>query len=295
MSLKLDAIQGNSQRLDGGAMFGNAPKAMWEKLSPPDASNRILLRCRSLLVREAGRCVLFETGIGSFFEPRLRERYGVAEPGHLLLEGLAQLGVADSDIDCVVLSHLHFDHAGGLLSPWEDGKEPSLLFPKARYVVSEPHWHRARAPHPRDRASFVPALCSLLEASGRLDLVSPAQAQEAARRVAPWLSFRFSEGHTVGLMLSSINCAGKHLIYASDLVPGAPWVSASLSMGYDRYAELVLDEKKALLDECSTQGHALFFTHDADFDCGVVSRDDATGKYRCSGLSLPDWLRGVAP
>ena len=142
--MKLWSLLGNSQKLDGGAMFGNAPRAMWSKWSPPDAENRIELACRALLASPlAGRTVLFEAGIGAFFEPKLRERYGVVEDRHVLLDSLAKAGFAPEDIDVVVLSHLHFDHAGGLLAPWQAGESPRLLFPNATYVVSAACWDRA--------------------------------------------------------------------------------------------------------------------------------------------------------
>ena len=144
--MKLWSILGNSQKLDGGAMFGNAPRAMWERWSPPDEANRIELSCRALLASPlAGKTVLFETGIGAFFEPKLRERYGVQEDRHVLLESLADAGFGHEDIDVVVLSHLHFDHAGGLLAPWEEGAPPRLLFPNATFVVSAACWRPAAA------------------------------------------------------------------------------------------------------------------------------------------------------
>jgi len=165
--MKLWSILGNSQRLDGGAMFGNVPRAMWSKWIAPDDQHRIPLACRALLAQGVnGKIVLFETGIGAFFDPKLRERYGVVEDRHVLLESLAKAGFGHEDIDAVVLSHLHFDHAGGLLSAWRENEPPSLLFPNARYFVGEDAWQRATHPHPRDRASFIPELAGLLEASG---------------------------------------------------------------------------------------------------------------------------------
>src|SRR3989338_1116502 len=135
MRITVTAVEGNRQRLDGGAMFGNAPKALWQRWLVPDADNRIELACRCLLIETHGYKILCETGIGAFFPPKLAERYGIQTPTrHLLLENLEQLGVAEMDIDMVILSHLHFDHAGGLLSP--HGEVPvRLLFPKATYVV----------------------------------------------------------------------------------------------------------------------------------------------------------------
>jgi glyoxylase-like metal-dependent hydrolase (beta-lactamase superfamily II) len=170
--MKLWSIRGNSQRLDGGAMFGNAPRALWEKWAAPDELNRIELACRALLASPLeGKTVLFETGIGAFFDPRMRERYGVQESQHVLIDSLREAGFEHEDIDVVVLSHLHFDHAGGLLAAWSEGREPELLFPNATYVVGAQHWQRAVQPHPRDRASFIPELPGLLQASGRLEVV----------------------------------------------------------------------------------------------------------------------------
>src|SRR5262245_49602236 len=129
----ITAIAGNTQRLDGGAMFGNAPKAVWEKWIPPDERNRIPLACRAMLVEEndgaSTRRILFETGIGAFFSPKMRDRFGVVEPEHVLLKSLEAAGAPHDTIDVVVLSHLHFDHAGGLLSAFVEGEAPKLLFP----------------------------------------------------------------------------------------------------------------------------------------------------------------------
>ena len=131
-----------------------------------------LVEDKPAIVREdGGRTVLLEAGIGSFFPPKLRDRFGVQESEHVLLGSLAALGVAPGDVDVIVLSHLHFDHAGGLLLPWTEGRAPGLAFPRARYVVGARAWARAKAPHARDRASFIPELPGLLEGTGRLEVV----------------------------------------------------------------------------------------------------------------------------
>src|SRR5512138_2775512 len=137
-------------------MFGNAPKAMWERWIPPDERNRIPLACRCLVMRDNGRIILFETGIGAFFEPALRERYGVVEDRHVLLESLAAAGIRPDHVDVVVFSHLHFDHAGGALAKWDAGQPARHVFPRATFVVGAEAWQRAVSPHARDRASFIP-------------------------------------------------------------------------------------------------------------------------------------------
>ena len=258
-------------------MFGNAPKAMWQKWIAADTENRIPLACRCLLaVGLDGRNVLFETGIGAFFEPKLRERYGVVEDRHVLLESLAAVGLTDADIDVVVLSHLHFDHVGGLLAAWEAGAPLRLLFPKARYVVGAVHWGRATHPHPRDRASFVPGVAELLEASGRLEKVDG----EYSRTLGKAVRFHYSQGHTPGLMLSEI--VGPHgkdgVVYCADLIPGTPWVHLPVTMGYDRAPEMLIDEKRGFLDDKLVRGVRLFFTHDHATALASPQRD-ARGRY----------------
>ena len=167
--MKLWSLLGNSQKLDGGAMFGNAPRAMWAQWLPPDEGNRVPLACRALLASPLnGKTVLFETGIGAFFEPKMRERYGVVEPQHVLLESLAKAGFSHEDIDVVVLSHLHFDHAGGLLAPWSEGQPARLLFPKARFITVSTSATR-RAPVSTASASLpVLPLCVWKTISRRL-------------------------------------------------------------------------------------------------------------------------------
>ena len=281
--MKLWSLIGNSQKLDGGAMFGNAPRAMWANWSPPDEHNRIELACRALLAAPlAGKTVLFEAGIGAFFEPKLRERYGVVEDRHVLLDSLAKAGFAPEDIDVVVLSHLHFDHAGGLLTAHAEGESPRLVFPNASYLVGADHWRRALAPHPRDRASFIPELPGLLEATGRLELVDGAHSDTLGDAVR----FHYSDGHTPGLMLSEIvgpervdGEAHGGVVFCADLIPGRPWVHVPITMGYDRNAELLIDEKNAFLADKLERNVHLFFTHDPGCALAQVSRDER-GRYR---------------
>jgi glyoxylase-like metal-dependent hydrolase (beta-lactamase superfamily II) len=267
----MTSLLGNSQKLDGGAMFGNAPKALWTRWVPCDEQNRIPLSCRCLLVEEPGRKILFEAGIGTFFEPKMKDRYGVVESEHVLLNSLEARGLTHEDIDVVVLSHLHFDHSGGLLSAWSENGSPKLLFPNAQFVVGEEAWHRALNPHPRDKASFVPGLNKQLKSCGRLEVVPSGTHSKV---LGDGYRFHESHGHTPGLLLTEIEMPAGPVVFAGDLVPGTPWVHLPITMGYDRYPELLIDEKRVLLEDLHKRGGRLFYTHDSETALSELSVDE---------------------
>lgn len=272
---KIMSIEGNTQRLDGGAMFGNVPKTLWSKWIQPDDQNRIKLSCRALLIQDDNKNILLETGIGAFFAPALRERYGVEEQDHVLLDSLKKVGLTHEDIDIVILSHLHFDHAGGLLTAWQQDQEPRLLFPKAKFLVSKTGWERACHPHVRDRASFIPELNNLLENSNRLILIE----KETNNLLPDYYQFIFTNGHTPGLMHTVIHLPNDApIIFASDLIPGTSWVHLAVSMGYDRAPELLINEKKTILDMAIQKNARLFYTHDPKIAMSAISKDEK-GKF----------------
>jgi len=279
------SVEGNRQRLDGGAMFGNVPRPLWELWIEPDERHRIPLACRAFLIEDQlqGHRILLEAGIGVFFDPALRDRYGVAEPGHQLLASLERIGVAPESIDTVVLSHLHFDHTGGLLTPWRADRPHEPVFPEARLLVSQQAWERAHAPHLRDRASFAPEVLALLEqarSAGRLSLV--AEQGEAAALLGDGFCFHLSHGHTPGLLLTELATERGSVVFCGDLIPGRPWIHLPVTMGYDRYPELLIDEKQRLLERCLERDTVLLLTHDAGCAACRVERD-RRGRFTATG------------
>ncbi len=181
-------------------MFGNAPRAVWDKWFPPDEQNRIDLACRAMLIEIDDKKILCETGIGAFMDPKLADRYGVQTPHrHVLLESLGALGFSPDDVDYVILSHLHFDHAGGLLPRYEQAQagDNDLIFKKAQFITSKEAFARAEQPHMRDKASFIPGLSEKLKQSGRLILNDRPTIDGF---FTEHISFFFSDGHTPGQM-----------------------------------------------------------------------------------------------
>lgn len=272
------SIEGNRQLLDGGAMFGNAPRPVWEKWINPDELGRIPLACRCLLIEFNGLKILCETGIGAFFDPKMAERFGVQTPTkHLLRENLRKAGHTLESIDYVILSHLHFDHAGGLLPTHDEiaKGDDGLIFPRAKFIVGQEAWDRALHPHFRDRASFIPGLTDKLLKSGRL-LVVPRDPLPPP--LEDHLEFLETNGHTPGHLHTLFKSDQGRIFFCGDLIPGRPWVHLPITMGYDRFPELLIDEKAKVYGRAENERWLMFFTHDPMIAASYVKKSES-GKY----------------
>jgi glyoxylase-like metal-dependent hydrolase (beta-lactamase superfamily II) len=270
--MRVSSLSGNFIRLDAGTLFGHVPKALYHRWIAVDSEGRARLANRSLLVEDGTGRILLEAGVGTFFSPSLRRRYGVESSHHGLLRALANRDLSDEDIDWVILSHLHFDHAGGLLAPHDPDQAPRLLFPRARFLVTRDAWERSRRPHRRDQASFVNELPDLLEQSRRLVIVDDLATAE--RMLGERFRFRLSEGHTPGMLHTTVIGERASLFFGADLVPGCAWVHLPVTMGYDRHAELVVDEKARLYRDTDFSRTVLFYPHDPDVPASRIERNE---------------------
>jgi glyoxylase-like metal-dependent hydrolase (beta-lactamase superfamily II) len=271
---KIFSIEGNTQKLDGGAMFGNCPKALWERWLKPDEKGRVGLACRSMLiVDEDDRVILCEAGIGAFFEPKMADRFGVENSDrHILRESLAKVGFSPDDVDVVVLSHLHFDHAGGILPSYDEIQKEGmhLLFKNASYVLGEEALARAKSPHMRDKASFIPGLTKLLENTKNLEIITG----QTSKVLGEKFEFITTSGHTPGQIHVLYKGSDEPIFFCGDLIPGTPWVHLPITMGYDRFPEKLIDEKSEILNRAVEENWSLFYTHDVHFACSKISMDE---------------------
>jgi glyoxylase-like metal-dependent hydrolase (beta-lactamase superfamily II) len=240
--------------LDGGAMFGSVPKALWSRTNPPDEKNRIRLAMRCLLLEGEGRRILVDDGLGDKFAPRFGEIYRVELEPHTLERSLGLLGLTVEDVTDVVLTHLHFDHAGGSTRRTGDRLVPRL--PRARYYVQRRNWENAAAPNPRERASYLPENFEPLREAGVLTLLDGPQ--------QPWPGIELftADGHTRGQQLVRVSGDGATLYFVADLIPTASHVRIPFVMGYDVAAIETMAEKRALLERASRENAWICIEHD---------------------------------
>ena len=251
--LELISVCDGFFRLDGGAMFGVVPKPLWEKKAAPDSRNRILLAMRPLVVRGV-RTMLIDAGLGDKDDQKFHEIYGVDRARNLDLT-LAEAGLAPEDIDIVLATHLHFDHAGGFTTRGADGRVRPK-FPRAQYVVRRGEWDAALHANERNRASYLADNYMPLADAGVLQLVDDDQT------IMPGVKVRRTGGHTMHHQMAIIESGGKTAAFVADLVPttahfGEPWI-----MGYDLYPMDTLASKKAFYQDAVEKDTLVFFEHD---------------------------------
>jgi glyoxylase-like metal-dependent hydrolase (beta-lactamase superfamily II) len=248
-------ICGGNFYLDGGSMFGVVPKPLWEKKSAPDSRNRIRLAANSLLVRVSGKNVLIETGNGAKWTPKLRDIYGVSE-GDPLVESLAENGVVPNQIDVVVNTHLHFDHAGG--NTKLAGERAVPAFPNARYVVQANELAHAASPSERDRASYFPENFTPIQEAGQWDLV------DGDAEILPGISVVRIPGHNADIQAVRISGDGRTVFFVADLIPTRHHIPLPWIMAFDLYPLQTLETKRRWMQTMVEGQWIVVFGHDPE-------------------------------
>lgn len=271
---RLRAVPTGVFGLDGGAMFGTVPKVLWEKSNPADAQNRIAMEARALLLDGGpGQRILIDCGIGADFNakygeklgPKFAEIYNVGD-GAGVETSLRGLGLRLEDINHVVLTHLHFDHAGGATREVAGKLVPT--FPNARYHVQRKNLETASAPNLRERASYYPCNFQPLLDAGVLNLVDG-----DVTGLLPGISVQVSNGHTTGHQMVKVSDKNTTLVYCGDVIPTASHVRLAWVMGYDLEPLTLIEEKRTILTPAAAEGWYLYFEHDPYMDAALIAEN----------------------
>jgi glyoxylase-like metal-dependent hydrolase (beta-lactamase superfamily II) len=261
--LDVSVISDGEFRLDGGAMYGMVPKTRWETITPADARNRVRIGLHCLLVQGPDFTALLETGIGRDWGAAWDERYGILHPPSVE-ESLRAVGVAPEEITHAVVTHLHFDHAGGL---------PHL--PRARLVVQKGEWDALRAPPSYHKGSYAP---------GRSTGAGDPLLLDGDTEVLPGVRVVRTGGHTAHHQVVILESRGERLCFFGDLLPTVHHLPPLWTMAYDLVPMDVIDRKKELLAAAADEGWWIHFYHDHDPRPARVRRD---GKHFVADRAVP--------
>ncbi len=290
-SFELLSVNDGFFALDGGAMFGVVPKNLWEKKAPADDRNRITLAMRPLIVR-GPRTMIIDAGIGDKESARFSDIYAFDRARHLD-HTLAEAGLSVEDIDIVLATHLHFDHAGGFTRRDASGRVLPR-FPRAQYIVRRGEWEDANHPHARNRASYLPDNYVPLAEAGVLQLV------DDDRSIMPGVRVERTGGHTMHHQMVVIESGGKTAVFVADLIPTTAHVPDAWIMGYDLYPMDTLARKHAFVQDAMTKGTLVFFEHDPAVVAGYIKSRDGSPVVVPAAPDVvsdcPDWdHRGQRP
>lgn len=267
-SIRVHGIEAGVQQLDGGAMFGVVPKPLWERRIPADPRNRIPLALRCLLVEAPNALVLVDTGVGNKYDEKFGDIYGISNAGDptRLEDGIRHAGFQPEDVDIVLNTHLHFDHAGGNTVLDEDGGiRPA--FPGARHVVQKAELDFAHIQNERIRASYILDNVDPVTEAGLWDVVEGEVEVTQGVRVVP------TPGHTPHHHSVLVESDGETACYLADVCPTSAHIPLPWIMGYDLEPLVTLESKRGLWSRARDEDWLLIFEHDPRVPWGRLDRD----------------------
>ena len=268
--MNLYSIQTGNFKLDGGAMFGVVPKAIWEKTNPPDDLNRIPMSARSLLIEDGNKLILIDTGLGEKQSDSFFKHYSLWGDDKIDLS-LKKNGFHSDDITDVFLTHLHFDHCGGAIKKTPDNKlVPS--FKNAKYWVHKGQWDWAKNPNIREKASFLNENISPIESSGQLCFIT--KNSSLINNSEFGFDILVFDGHTEKQMLPIINYKGKTIVFAGDLIPTVGHIPIPYIMSYDTRPLLTLKEKASFMKKAELNNWILFMEHDPNHELVFLKKTE---------------------
>jgi glyoxylase-like metal-dependent hydrolase (beta-lactamase superfamily II) len=252
-AFEIEIISDGTFALDGGALFSVVPRVVWERYFKPDEQNRIRIGLNALLVRTGRENVLVDTGIGYKWDARSLDRYSIRHETDIVKE-LLRLGLLPEDIDIVINTHLHFDHAG--TNTIERDGQIVPTFPRARYIVQRGEFEHALLPHERDRASYNPQDFKPVSDAGQLELV------DGDREIIEGIRVIKVAGHNRDLQCVRVDSGGETAFVFADLLPTTAHVPPAWVMSYDLYPVETLEQKKRLIPQAISEEWVCVFEHD---------------------------------
>ena len=268
-SIELNIAWDGYFRLDGGAMFGVVPKPLWSKIEPADERNRILLSLNPLVIRSKAGIFLVDAGIGSGWDEKRRDIFGIEQP-QTLHSSLEALGISKNDVTGVICTHLHFDHIGGAVEKAEDGAiRPA--FPNAKYYIQRGEWECAVKPNERTRASYISEHFISLKKAAVIHFL------DGSGEIAPGIAVEVTGGHTLHHQIIFVRSDGRTACYFGDLIPTSSHLHLPYIMGYDTHPVDTLAAKKRLIEQAITEHWLVIFSHSPIIKAGyLIQKEKST-------------------
>ncbi len=239
-------------RLDGGLMFGVVPKSIWNKLLPADENNLVPMAANLFVLTAHGKKMIFDVGLGDTLSDREKKVYSTSGESNLD-SGLATLGLTLADIDYVILSHLHTDHAGGAVKMTDGVYVPR--FPKATYIVEKKEWEAAFHPNERTSAVYIQDRLRPLQEHGQIQFI------EGTTELFPGIKAVFTGGHSEGHYAIEMESEGKRVYYYADLLPSISYARLPIIPAADVYPMASLEAKRIAMPRIVDQDVVVAFDH----------------------------------
>ena len=266
--MKLTPIIAENFKMDGGACFGVVPKSIWQKLIPADEMNLIPMTSRCLLIETEGRLILLDTGMGNKQSEKYFSYFHLFGDDNMQ-RSFEDAGYTFAQVTDVLLTHLHFDHAGGALQWKGDSKITKTVFPNATYYCSKQQWDWALDPNPREKAAYFEENIQPLYLEGRLEFI------HEPGPFCPGVDLEMKNGHTRGLLVPVIDYKKRKVVFAGDFIPFAANVPISYVASFDVDPLTSMKEKEEFLSRAANENYVLLLQHDYHNECCSVQQ---TGK-----------------
>ncbi|MBU0982557.1 MAG: MBL fold metallo-hydrolase [candidate division Zixibacteria bacterium] len=245
-------------------MFGVIPKSMWSRLLAPDDNNLVPMVTNLFVLRAHGKHMIFDIGLGDTLTDREKKIYGT-DGVSCLESSLTERGLTVADIDTVILTHLHTDHAGGAVIR-RDGKYVPR-FPNARYIVSRGEWENAMHPDERTAAVYVPERLRPLAEAGQIDFI------DGDTELFPGIRAVRTGGHTMDHFGLEIESGGQKVVYYADIFCSAAHLRVPFVPATDLYPLDTMAFKRRVLPDIVDRGVVMAFDHDVTMPLARVESD----------------------